>query len=165
MVVQFPLASVCHRKSYQWLVVCTVCVGAFMAALDASIINIALPVMKRDFHTHMRVIEWVSLSYILTLAALMVPFSRLSDMLGRRWMYSTGFVVFIIGSFFCGWAPAMWVLFASRIVQAVGAAMLQANSVAIVTEATPACDRGRPSVSRRVPRASVSVSVRSSGER
>lgn len=142
-MLQFPLASVSRRPGYHWFVVGTVCVGAFMAALDASIINIALPIMKRDFHTHMRIIEWVSLTYILTLAAFIVPFSRLSDLFGRRWMYTLGFSVFIVGSFLCGFSPSLTFLFLSRILQAIGAAMLQANSVSIITAATPSHVRGR----------------------
>ncbi|GMA64455.1 MFS transporter [Alicyclobacillus fastidiosus] len=143
MSVKLPLGFICHKRGYHWFVVATVCIGAFMAALDSSIVNIALPIMKRDFHTHMHVIEWVSLSYLLTLAALIVPFSRISDMFGRRWMYSIGFFVFIVGSFFCGFAPTLNVLFVSRILQAVGAAMLQANSVSIITASTPTRDRGK----------------------
>lgn len=138
-----PLKMVRERQGYHWFVVGTVCVGAFMAALDASIINIALPVMKRDFHTSMRLVEWVSLSYILTLAAFIVPFSRLSDMFGRRWMYTFGFSVFIVGSFLCGFAPTLTFMFLSRILQAIGAAMLQANSISIITAATPSHARGR----------------------
>ncbi len=143
LIGALPLKSVRERQSYHWFVVGTVCVGAFMAALDASIINIALPIMRRDFHTHMSTIEWVSLSYILTLAALIVPFSRLSDMFGRRWMYTLGFSVFIVGSFLCGFAPSLLFMFLSRILQAVGAAMLQANSVSIITAATPSHARGK----------------------
>lgn len=131
------------QRNYHWFVVGTVCVGAFMAALDASIINVALPVMNLHFHTHMSTIEWVSLSYILTLAALIVPFSRLSDIVGRRGMYILGFSVFIIGSFSCGISPTLPLMFLSRVFQAVGAAMLQANSVSIITSVTPSCDRGK----------------------
>lgn len=143
LIGALPLKSVRERQGYHWFVVGTVCVGAFMAALDASIINIALPIMRRNFHTHMSTIEWVSLSYILTLAALIVPFSRLSDMFGRRWMYTLGFSVFIVGSFLCGFAPSLLFMFLSRILQAVGAAMLQANSVSIITAATPSHARGK----------------------
>ncbi|MCL6452403.1 MAG: MFS transporter [Alicyclobacillus sp.] len=143
MYLQLPLPAVRNRPRYHWFVVATVCVGAFMAALDSSIVNIAMPVMKRSFDTHMRVVEWVSLSYILTLAALIVPFSRLSDMYGRRGMYSAGFSVFLVGSFFCGVAPTFPTLLAARVMQAAGAAMLQANSVSIITATTPARDRGK----------------------
>ncbi|MCL6517087.1 MAG: MFS transporter [Alicyclobacillus sp.] len=138
-----PLRAVRHRPGYHWFVVGTVCIGAFMAALDASIINIALPALKQHFGVRMHVVEWVSLAYLLTLAGLVVPFARLADMMGRRWMYALGFTVFIIGSLLCGVAFTLWFLLIARVVQAVGAAMLQANSVAIITAATPPDQRGR----------------------
>ncbi|ADG05166.1 MFS transporter [Kyrpidia tusciae] len=138
-----PLKAVRRRKGYHWFVVGTVCIGAFMAALDASIINIALPVLKKQFDVGMHIIEWVSLVYLLTLGGLIVPFGRLADLFGRRWMYALGFTVFIVGSAMCGWAPSLLFLLVARVVQAVGAAMLQANSVAIITAAAPASDRGK----------------------
>ncbi len=139
----FPLKSVRERKGYHWFVVGTVCVGAFMAALDASIINIALPVLKKQFNVRMHIIEWVSLVYLLALAGLIVPFGRMADMIGRRWMYALGFTVFIIGSLMCALTPTLSFLLVSRVIQAIGAAMLQANSVAIITAATPTSDRGK----------------------
>ncbi len=114
-----------------------------MAALNVSIINIALPVLKKQFHVRMHIIEWVSLVYLLTLAGLIVPFGRVADMFGPRWMYAFGFTVFMIGSLMCGLAPTLTFLLVSRVVQAIGAAMLQANSVAIITAAAPASDRGK----------------------
>lgn len=138
-----PISTVQKWKGYHWFVVGTVCIGAFMAALDASIINIALPVLGRNFNVRMQMIEWVSLVYLLTLAALIVPFGRIADMLGRRWMYAFGFVIFMIGSCMCALAPSLSFLLASRVIQAVGAAMLQANSVSIITATTPATSLGK----------------------
>ncbi len=138
-----PIAAVRNRNGYHWFVVGTVCIGAFMAALDASIVNIALPVLTRQFHISMSMVEWVSLVYLLTLAGLIVPFGRIADMIGRRWMYALGFTVFIIGSFACGVSANLSILLISRVIQAVGAGMLQANSVSIITAATPSTDRGK----------------------
>lgn len=138
-----PLSSARKHPKYHWFVVATVCIGAFMAALDASIINIALPTLQAHFHTHMHIVEWVSLVYLLTLTALVVPLGKLADMLGRRWMYTGGFLVFIVGSVLCGFSGTLMWLLVFRVVQAVGAAMLQANSVSIITANTPAHDRGK----------------------
>ncbi len=126
-----------------WHVVFTVCIGAFMAALDASIVNIALPRLQAEFHVGMDRIEWVSLVYLLTLASSIVLFGRLADMKGRSWMYTSGFIVFAGSSLLCGIAPTFAVLIVARILQAVGAAMLQANSVSIITAVTPQKSRGR----------------------
>lgn len=140
---RLPLPAVYQRRSYHWFVVGTVCIGAFMAAVDASIVNIALPLLQRYFHVGLSTITWISLVYLLTLASLIIPLGRIADLVGRRWMYAIGFSVFIIGSFLCGISTALSFLLVSRVVQAVGAAMLQANSVAIITAATPAHDRGK----------------------
>lgn len=138
-----PLPALTARPGYIWYVVATVCVGAFMAALDASIVNVALPTMMHGFGARYGTIEWVLIAYLLTLAALLPVLGRLADLYGRRPLYALGFVIFVIGSAVCGAARDMPVLLVARVVQAVGAAMLQANSVAIITAAVPSAHRGR----------------------
>lgn len=139
----FPLQSVSKLELYHWFVVGTVCIGAFMAAVDASIINVAMPTLSKAFQGGMGSVEWVSISYLLTLTSLLTLLGSLADKLGRRKFYTIGFTVFIIGSAFCGAATSMVFLIAARVVQGLGAAMLQANSVAIITAAVPAHCRGK----------------------
>lgn len=138
-----PLPRYTSRPSYQWFVVGTVCIGAFMAAVDASIVNVALPTLSHSFSASPGITGWVLISYLLTLATLLTLFGRLADMLGRRPLYTFGFVVFIIGSAACGAAPSLSFLIVSRVFQAAGAAMLQANSVAIITATVDPSVRGR----------------------
>ena len=126
-----------------WLAVATVCLGAAMAAIDASIINVSLPTMQHFFHTTTSDVAWVSLTYLLVLTTIVVLAGRLADGIGRSRMYRAGFLVFGIASAGCGFAPSLGVLLVSRLVQGVGAAMLQANSVAIVTSSVPSSMRGR----------------------
>ncbi len=126
-----------------WRVVGTVCIGAFMAALDASIITVAIPTLHTYFHAPVGVVGWVAIAYLLTLSSLLIIFGHLADRIGRARMYAYGFTVFIIGSALCGVAPTIMVLIIARIFQASGAAMLQANSVALVTAYTPPRQRGR----------------------
>ena len=138
-----PLTRFTTRANYIWLVVATVCIGAFMAALDASIVNVALPDMSTYFSASASVVSWVLIAYLLTLTALLTMFGRLADMWGRRPLYTFGFLVFIVGSATCGAAVDLPMLIISRVFQAAGAAMLQANSVAIITATVPAEVRGR----------------------
>lgn len=140
---KLPSQKFTTRSNYIWLVVGTVCIGAFMAALDASIVNVALPVMSTSFHASASIVGWVLISYLLTLATLLTFFGRLADMWGRRPLYTFGFLVFIIGSAACGAAVNLPMLIVSRVFQAAGAAMLQANSVAIITATVPASVRGK----------------------
>jgi EmrB/QacA subfamily drug resistance transporter len=126
-----------------WYVVSTVCIGAFMGQLDASIVTLALPRLAQDLHASVGVVDWVALSYLLVLAATVATVGRLADAVGRKLLYVYGFGVFTVGSVICGLAPTLAVLIAARVLQAVGAAMLQANSVALITEAMPRSALGR----------------------
>ena len=125
-----------------WLAVGTVCFGAFMGQLDASIVTLAFPAIGGYFHTNLAAVQWVSLSYLLTLVALLAPVGRLSDAFGRKQLYLYGFALFTAASAACGLAPNLPALIGFRVVQALGAAMLQANSVALVTTSVPP-DRSR----------------------
>jgi MFS family permease len=124
-----------------WLAIGTVCLGAFMGQLDASIVTLTYPALRSGFHTSLAAVTWVSLSYLLTLVAALIPVGRFADAYGRKLLYLYGFAVFTIASAACGLAPGLGALVAFRVVQAVGAAMLQANSVALV-----ACSAPRPAV-------------------
>jgi MFS family permease len=120
-----------------WLAVGVVCFGAFMGQLDASIVTITFPAMEHDFGVPVAAVQWVSLVYLLGLVALLAPAGRLGDAVGRKLVYTYGFAVFTVASAACALAPSLGALIVLRLVQAVGAAMLQANSVALVTTSTP----------------------------
>ena len=120
-----------------WLAVVAVGLGAMMSQLDASIVSLAFPTLQRHFDVPMGAITWIGLSYLLTVVSTLVMFGRVSDMAGRKLIYVYGFVVFMVGSLLCGTAPTLTVLLASRVLQAVGGAMIQANSVAIVVLSLP----------------------------
>jgi EmrB/QacA subfamily drug resistance transporter len=115
-----------------WLAVAAVCIGAFMGQLDASIVTLALPSLRHDLHASLAAVEWVSLAYLLVLVATVSAAGRIADMIGRKLVYTYGFVVFTLASLGCGLAPNLAVLLLMRVVQAIGAAMLQANSVALI---------------------------------
>ncbi|MGH7759307.1 MAG: MFS transporter, partial [Candidatus Dormibacteria bacterium] len=126
-----------------WLVVAAVCIGAFMGQLDASIVVIALPSMQVQLHSSLGGVEWVPLAYLLMLVAAVVAVGRFSDMVGRKLIYIYGFGVFAVGSLLCALAPGLPWLIAFRLVQGLGAAMLQANSVALIVGAVPREKLGR----------------------
>ena len=124
-----------------WFAVATVCFGAFMGQLDASVVTVAFPALQRQFGTGLAATQWVSLAYLLVLTALLVPAGRWSDRAGRKLLYLYGFVVFSAASAACGLAPSLGALIALRLVQPAGAALLQANSVALVVTSVPARTR------------------------
>jgi EmrB/QacA subfamily drug resistance transporter len=144
LLVETPRpSSIRANKNAPWFVVATVCVGAFMGQLDASIVALAFPTLQHDFHASLGAVTWVGLSYLLVLVASVAAMGRLADMVGRKLLYTYGFAVFIVGSALCGLAPSLLALDGFRVLQAIGAAMLQANSVAIIYLAVPRRSLGR----------------------
>jgi EmrB/QacA subfamily drug resistance transporter len=130
-------AAIAANRNAHWLVLGAVCVGAFMSQLDASIVVIALPTLQSYFHSGLGAVEWVALSYLLTLVALVAAIGRFADMVGRKLIYIYGFGIFVVGSGLCAVAPNLLSLDLFRVLQALGAAMLQANSVALIVQAMP----------------------------
>ncbi|MEU3877469.1 MFS transporter [Streptomyces sp. NPDC029704] len=119
------------------LAVATVCFGAFMGQLDAGIVSLTYADLRTGFGASLTAVTWVSLAYLLTLVALLLPAGRISDAHGRKLLYLYGFVVFTAASAGCALAPTLPVLIALRVVQAAGAALMQANSVALVATSAP----------------------------
>jgi len=120
-----------------WAAVGAVCLGAFMGQLDASIVTLTYPQLQAEFNTGLGSVQWVSLSYLVVLAVLLVPVGRLADSRGRKLLYLYGFGLFSLASAACALAPSLGWLVAGRGFQAVGAALLQANSVALVVLSVP----------------------------
>jgi MFS family permease len=131
-----PGAIRAHPRA-PWLAVGVVCFGAFMGQLDASIVTLTFRPMEQDFGDPLAAVQWVSLAYLLALVALVTPAGRIADAAGRKLIYTYGFVIFTAGSAACGFAPTLGILVICRVLQAAGAAMLQANSVAIVSTSVP----------------------------
>ena len=127
----------------KWLIFLLVAIGIFMSTLDSSIVNIALPTIMADFGVALSTIEWVVMVYLLTVSALLLSFGRLSDIKGRRWVYSRGLIVFSAGSFFCAFAQSALWLITTRAFQGIGAAMIMSCTPALVVDTFPASERGR----------------------
>jgi len=126
-----------------WPVFAAVALGTFMATLDSSIVNVALPTLARTFGATVTQVEWVSLAYVLTITGLLLPFGRLGDAIGRRRVFLIGLGLFTLGSLACAFAVSAATLVAARVLQGIGASMVSANTVAIITAAFPASMRGR----------------------
>ncbi|MCB2227421.1 MAG: MFS transporter [Desulfarculaceae bacterium] len=118
-------------------------VSAFMGTMDISIVNITLPTLMQQLGVGLAVIEWVVVSYALVITSLMLGAARLGDMFGKKRIYLWGIVVFGVGSGLCGLAPGAYSLIAFRGLQALGAVMMQALGMGILTEMFPASQRGR----------------------
>jgi EmrB/QacA subfamily drug resistance transporter len=129
---------------YKWLVLSNTTVATLMAAIDTNIVLISLPTIGRELPgTTATTLLWILLGYSLLTAVVLLNFGRLSDMFGRVRLYVLGFAVFTVGSLLCGLSQTGLELVLFRLVQAVGAGFLFANSAAIITDAFPPNERGR----------------------
>ncbi len=132
-----------QKEKNKWLIFTCVALGVFMSTLDSSIVNIALPYIMQDMGTGLATIQWVVVIYLLTISSLLLTFGRLSDIRGKRMVYTAGFLIFTVGSFLCAMARTPLVLIISRAVQACGAAMLMACSPALIVDTFPVRERGK----------------------
>ena len=116
--------------------------GAFLAFLDVTIVNVAFPNIRESFPgTSIGELSWVLNAYNIVLAASMVACGRLADLVGRRRLYITGLTLFVVASLLCAAAGSVLWLVLARVVQAFGAAMLIPASLALVIDAFPASRR------------------------
>jgi MFS family permease len=98
-----------------------------MGQLDASITQLVLPALEREFSASVGEVSWVAAIFLLAVSVMLPIFGRLADMYGRKKLCVAGFLAFIGGSALCGFSPGIGSLISARILQAVGAAMLSAN--------------------------------------
>jgi len=105
----------------------------FLVGMDATIINVALPSIGRDFHATVSGLQWTVDAYMLVVASLLMLSGSVGDRIGRRTVFQAGLVVFTLGSLACSLAPSLGWLVAFRALQAIGGSMLNPVAMAIVT--------------------------------
>jgi len=127
----------------KWWVLLAIGVASFMTALDGSVANIILPVLSDTFKADVATVEWVVTIYLLVVSGLLLSFGRLGDMRGHKSLFISGLLVFVISSALCGLAPVVGAIIVFRALQALGGAMLLANSPAILTKNFPPTQRGQ----------------------
>jgi EmrB/QacA subfamily drug resistance transporter len=125
------------------LALAVIVIGVLMAAVDTTIVVLALPEMERSLHVALSGVVWVIIGYLLVITLLATQVGRLGDMFGRVRMYQCGFIVFIAGSALCALATNEATIIGFRIVQGVGGALIAANSGAVIADTFPPERRGR----------------------
>ena len=127
----------------KWFILLSVGMGVFLATIDASIVNIALPTLVKTFSIKFSVVQWVALSYMLTIATLILSMGRLGDVKGKKRIYLSGMIIFTLSSIFCGLSQTIYWLIFFRVIQGIGASMMASLGAALVTESFPSSERGR----------------------
>ena len=125
------------------LILLVTTVTAFMTAFMGSSLNIALPIIGKEFNASAVMLSWLSTIYLLTTAALLIPVGKLSDINGRIKFFKLGIVLFSLGSFLCGLAPSAITLLLLRIIQGIGSSLIFSCSTAILVSSFPPSQRGK----------------------
>jgi EmrB/QacA subfamily drug resistance transporter len=125
------------RDTRRWLVLATCCASIVVVVMDISIVNVALPAIRRDLSASVTDLQWVVDAYTLVLAAFLVLAGSTADRVGRRRVFRVGLAVFGLGSVLCALAPTAGWLVAARVLQAGGATMLNPVAMAIVVTSFP----------------------------
>ncbi len=137
-----PAPARARRLSTPRAVLAVAVLGTFMAFVDATIVNIAVPNIAEHFSgSRLSTISWVLNAYNIVFAAFLVGGGQLADLLGRRRVFSLALILFTLASALCATAPTLGVLIAARAVQAMGSAALVPSSLAIVLDAHDARER------------------------
>jgi EmrB/QacA subfamily drug resistance transporter len=129
-------------ENRKWWTLLAVAFGLFMIMLDNTVVNVALPSIRADLGISISELEWVVNGYALTFGVLLLSGGKLADMLGRRRIFIVGLVIFTASSFFCGFANSAGVLIGARVVQGVGAALMNPATLSIITATFPPRQRG-----------------------
>jgi len=136
--------SVYHpqNKRYKWFVLANVMLGTFMAVLDSTIVNVSLPKIMSSFGVGLSTIQWVITAYMLAMAAMLPTSGWLADKFGYKRVYFWGLFLFTFGSLLCGLSNDETTLIMSRVIQGLGAGMIQPLGMAIITREFPPHQRG-----------------------
>jgi EmrB/QacA subfamily drug resistance transporter len=127
----------------KWIVLALAASASFMTTLDGSIVNIGLPSIANTFHVGISgAIEWIIIGYLVVIAAVLLTFGRLADMIGRKPIFLAGLVTFVLGSALCGQAPSLLLLILARLFQGIGGALIFSVNVAMITSTFPSNERG-----------------------
>ncbi|WP_234124704.1 MFS transporter [Clostridium hydrogenum] len=133
-----------QNKSHgKWTILLVVVLMSFMACVDSSIVNVALPTMAKKLSVSMAEIEWVVASYVMVICASLLIFGRLGDIKGKSQIFKIGTIVFTLASLMCGLSSSLTMLVIFRIIQGIGAGAYMANNQGIITQIFPQKERGK----------------------
>ncbi len=138
-----PLKRIADSPRYKWWAFSAISIGLFLTVLDQSGVGIALPRIADHFGADIPTVQWINLSYVLSTSVMLMPLGRLSDIVGRKRIYVTGFVVFVGAAALAGSAQTFLLIIVAKVIQGAGSAAIQANGMAMITEIFPERERGK----------------------
>ena len=135
-------AGLFAEENRKWWTLAAVAFGLFMIMLDNTVVNVALPSIRKDLGIGISELEWIVNAYALTFGVLMLSGGKLADLYGRRRIFIVGLAIFTVASLACGLASSAEILIAARTVQGVGAALMNPATLSIIMATFPPRQRG-----------------------
>ena len=130
-------------RHYKWWNFWTIAAGTFFSVVDHGSVLIALPDIESHFNASLESVQWVVVAYALVISVLLLPMGRLGDVIGRRRVYIIGTAIFVAGSLGATFAPTLGALVAMRVLQGIGAGMVQGCGMGMMIAAFPDSERGK----------------------
>ncbi|HXL94314.1 MAG TPA: MFS transporter, partial [Streptosporangiaceae bacterium] len=130
---QLPSPGQALGSGRRALMLAVCCMSLFMVGLDNTIVNVGLPSIGRSLHAGVSGLQWTIAAYTIVLAGLLMFSGALADRVGRRTIFQVGLSLFTLGSWMCSLAPSLGWLIGFRVLQGVGASMLNPAALGIIT--------------------------------
>ena len=137
------IQRITSSPAFKWWNFWTIATGTFFSVVDHGSVLIALPGIESHFDATLESVQWVVVAYALVISVLLLPMGRLGDVIGRRRVYMIGTAIFVVGSLGATFSPSLGVLIAMRVVQGIGAGMVQGCGMGMMIAAFPDSERGK----------------------
>ena len=137
------IQRITSSPSYKWWAFWTIAAGTFFSVVDHGSVLIALPGIEAHFDASLESVQWVVVAYALVISVLLLPMGRLGDVIGRRRVYIIGTAIFVVGSLGASLASSLEILVAMRVLQGIGAGMVQGCGMGMMIASFPDSERGK----------------------
>ena len=136
-------SALLQSSNYKWWAFAAIGIGLFTSVVDYGTVAVALPTIAEHFDSDFPTVQWIMVGYNLTISALLLPMGRLSDIIGRKQVYVTGLVLFVLGAALAGFSTDIIILILSRVLMGCGAAMAEGTGMAMMVSVFSGNERGK----------------------
>ena len=136
-------SALLQSSNYKWWAFAAIGIGLFTSVVDYGTAAVALPTIADHFDSDFPTVQWIMVGYNLTISALLLPMGRLSDIIGRKQVYVTGLVLFVLGAALAGFSTDIIILILSRVLMGCGAAMAEGTGMAMMVSVFSGNERGK----------------------
>ena len=135
--------TLAQNRPHKWWAFAAIALGTFTSVVDHGAVFVALPTIATRFHTDLPTVQWVTLGYAAAISAAPLPMGRLSDIIGRKQVYLSGFTIAIVSTAIAGFSTSILVLILAKVLHGIGVGMSQGTGMAMIASLFPENERGK----------------------